>query len=514
MRTRTFIRGAVAALVLSAGALAASAGTAHATISSTNTTNDATNITYAFQYSAAGSFYRTYIDTGTGSGFSVGGIHANYLLENNHLYPYVGPGWAWGTGTAVTYTNTANTASWTISRSSVGETNCTSATAQVVFEVQNGSTFDTSAAFTHNFVPCASAIFDSVTTNDATNIHYSAGYSGAWSFFQVFIDADANAGTGYATGGLGADYFIENGTLHKHTGGPGDWTWTTVGSVTYTNSGSNFSYTVARSSMPETQTHTSETLFYRVQSSSTSAQLATATHVYWGGSTGGGGSGPTGTIVPLYSYPTNAAWSAIVSAKNAHPTVPVVAVVNPNNGPGTSVDSNYTTGIANLQAAGITVIGYVFTSYGARAESAVQADMNTWKSLYPAVTGIFFDEMSNHDADIPYYQRQDSYARSKGFTYTVGNPGTDTTPNYVGVVNTILVYESSGLATLPTWYTSYAPGNFGVIPYNVPSLDTNALNYIANNKAMIGYIYLTDDNLPNPWDTLSSYFSSLLGALQ
>jgi hypothetical protein len=193
----------------------------------------------------------------------------------------------------------------------------------------------------------------------------------------------------------------------------------------------------------------------------------------------------------------------------------VVAIVNPNNGPGASVVSSYTTGIANLKAAGITVIGYVATGYATgRPEAAVQADISSWKSFYPAVTGIFFDEMSNQAGDVAFYQRQDSFARADGFTYTVGNPGTDTIASYVGVVNTILVYESSGLTTLPTWYAGYPASNFGVIPYNVASLDTNATNYISTNKAHIGFIYLTDDNLPNPWDTLSSYFSALLTALQ
>ena len=124
--------------------------------------------------------------------------------------------------------------------------------------------------------------------------------------------------------------------------------------------------------------------------------------------------------------------------------------------------------------------------------------------------GIFFDEMSNTAGNEGYYQRQDAYARTKGMTYTVGNPGTDTLPSFVGTVNTIIVYESSGTAALPSWYTSYARDNFGVLPYNVPSLDTA---YVTSAKQKVGYIYLTDDNLPNPWDTLSSYFSALLGAM-
>jgi hypothetical protein len=90
------------------------------------------------------------------------------------------------------------------------------------------------------------------------------------------------------------------------------------------------------------------------------------------------------------------------------------------------------------------------------------------------------------------------------------NPGADTRPSYIGTVNTIVVYESSGVAALPGWYTSYVRDNFAVIPYNVPSLETS---YIATAKQSVGFIYMTDDNLPNSWDTLSSYFSSLLNAL-
>jgi len=496
----------------------AAEGVAHATISSTNTTNDSGNAEYVFQYSAAGSFYRTYLDTdvNAGTGFAIGGIGADYLLEAGLLWHYVGPGWNWTQIGGVTYSNANNTASWTVARASIGETNCTSETAKAVFQVQfSNGTFDTSSAFTHNFIPCSSALTDSITTNDATNVNYRMSYTGSWTLFQVFIDTDQNAATGYATGGIGADYFVENGTLYQHTGASSSWTWNNLGGVAaYSNSGSSAAWTVSRAAMGETQPNESASLFYRVQSSTSSAQLPVYSHVYYGtGSSGGGG--VTGSIVPLYSYPTASYWSSIIAAKNSHPTVPVVAIVNPNSGPGASVDPNYTTGIANLQAAGITVIGYVPTGYAGRSETLVRNDIDAWKSFYPSVTGIFFDEMSNQLADVAYYQRQDSYARSKGLTYTVGNPGTDTIPEYVGVVNTILVYEDSGLpASLPAWYGSYAPSNFGVIPYNIPTLDNAATNFIASARQTIGYIYLTNDNLPNPWDTLPSYFSTLLTDLQ
>lgn len=494
----------------------ATAGTAHATISSANATNDGSNITYAFQYSSAGPYYRTYVDAdlNAGTGFAVGGVGADYLVENGFLYRYVGPGWSWTQLSAATYTNNANTASWTFPRGSIGETSCTNETAKVVFQVElSGGTFDTSSALSHNYVPCSSPLFDSLTTNDASNVYYSVQYSGSWSLFHVFLDTDQNASTGYATGGLGADYLLENGSLYQHTGGSTSWTWTNLGSVAaYSNTGSKVNWTVSRSSLHETAANETANLFYHVQSSGTAAQLPVYTHVYWGGS--GGSAGPTGTIVPLYSDPTSSAWSALIAAKGNHPSVPVVAIVNENNGPGTTVVPKYTTGIANLQNAGITVIGYVWTNYGARALADVENDIALWKSLYPSVTGIFFDGMAYQDTSfVSYYQALDSYARSKGFTYTVGNPGADTLPQYVGTVNTILVYESPGLpGSLPSWHASYAPSNFGIIPYEVASPDQS---FISTARQTIGFIYMTNDGADgNPWDSLPPYMDALLADLQ
>lgn len=88
--------GGALALTLVAG------GSALAAITSTNTTNDATNVTYVYQYSAVGSWYRAYIDTDRNSatGFATAGIGANFMLENGSLYRHVGPGWSEPTSTS------------------------------------------------------------------------------------------------------------------------------------------------------------------------------------------------------------------------------------------------------------------------------------------------------------------------------------------------------------------------------------------------------------------------------
>jgi hypothetical protein len=240
------------------------------------------------------------------------------------------------------------------------------------------------------------------------------------------------------------------------------------------------------------------------------------------GATGGtmgatGGSSGTGstagaTIVPLYTDPTDRSWTAIVTAALAHPTVEVVAIVNPADGPGSSKSADYTAGIATLQAAHIKVIGYVATGYGANAISSVESDMDRWKSFYPTVQGIFFDEQSNNPADVAHYKTLSQYAKSKGLAYTVGNPGTDVPTSYIGVLDTMMVYESDGLptiASLKAW-SAYAPSNFGIIPYKC-SMDAS---FVKQARQYIRYIYLQSDDLPNPWDSLTTFFNDLMASLE
>src|SRR5438132_172651 len=106
-------------------------------------------------------------------------------------------------------------------------------------------------------------------------------------------------------------------------------------------------------------------------------------------------------------------------------------------------DPNYVTGIKNLQAAGITVLGYVYTSYAARSISSAESDVISYKNLYN-VNGIMFDEMSNVVGNENYYSTLTQYVKSHGMTMTVGNPGTSTRASYIGTVDNITIYESSG----------------------------------------------------------------------
>ena len=141
----------------------------------------------------------------------------------------------------------------------------------------------------------------------------------------------------------------------------------------------------------------------------------------------------TGLIVPLYSYP-GSDWSNLVWAKQVNPNVPMVAIVNPSDGPGWYKDPNYVSGIDSLQSAGITVVGYVWTDYGARSVASAEADIAAYRDWY-GVNGVYLDQMSNVPGYEWYYSTLNSYAKSIGMTLVVGNPGASVPSSYIGTVS-------------------------------------------------------------------------------
>ena len=89
--------------------------------------------------------------------------------------------------------------------------------------------------------------------------------------------------------------------------------------------------------------------------------------------------------VPAYFTP-GAEWQRLIAGA---PTVGMI-VFNPASGPGTAAEPR-NGAIAQAQAAGITMLGYVATSYGARPEADVIADINRYYDFYTP-PGIYFAE--------------------------------------------------------------------------------------------------------------------------
>jgi hypothetical protein len=111
-----------------------------------------------------------------------------------------------------------------------------------------------------------------------------------------------------------------------------------------------------------------------------------------------------GILFPFYIYPSKVnscdQWTPMITALNDHPDLPFTLIINPDSGPGSgsTPDSQYQDCLPTLRGtmnSNVLLIGYVYTSYGTRSSSDVEADISTynnWPSSYKP-DGIFFDEV-------------------------------------------------------------------------------------------------------------------------
>lgn len=248
---------------------------------------------------------------------------------------------------------------------------------------------------------------------------------------------------------------------------------------------------------------------------------------------------PMGVLVPLYGYPLvssgsgatrttapNPAWTTVAS--NAA-LVPTIAVINPSNGPVACTTppsanlSAFQQGIAQLHQAGVTVLGYVHTSYGQRDPALVQQDVQTYAQCY-GVDGVFFDEVPNQASLAPYYAtaaavvRQDIAPASGKSALVAINPGTYPALSIAETADITVMHESAdmNLPPVPATLSSYSPNKFAYLSLGISNLpQTQAATLTSLFHQGIGYAYLTDQGSgTDPWANLSTDYSSLVQSIQ
>lgn len=123
--------------------------------------------------------------------------------------------------------------------------------------------------------------------------------------------------------------------------------------------------------------------------------------------------------VPSYFYATSKYWGQIQSNASAVS----IAMINPGNGPGSKVDKSFLSTTKACQSKGVSVLGYVHTSWGKRSLSECKAEIDKYYSMYK-VDGIFFDEGATKCGNASYYKTLNTYVKAKGGKgITATNPG-------------------------------------------------------------------------------------------
>jgi spherulation-specific family 4 protein len=218
-------------------------------------------------------------------------------------------------------------------------------------------------------------------------------------------------------------------------------------------------------------------------------------------------------VVPAYFYPSGAGLAYWGQMTTAAALIPITAILNPNSGPGTASDPNYASAVNALRTAGGKVIGYVHTSYGARSSATVLAEVNSYASFYN-LDGIFVDEMDNTLGSLNYYTGLYISIKTAHPTWQVfGNPGTATQEQYLTgpAADVLTVFEDDGANypayTPSSWNFNHDRSHFGHLIYNVATAAAMQSDIDLAAARNARYVYVTDDNLPNPWDTLPSYWN-------
>jgi Spherulation-specific family 4 len=219
-----------------------------------------------------------------------------------------------------------------------------------------------------------------------------------------------------------------------------------------------------------------------------------------------------GIAVPSYFYP-GSQWDQLASASS---TVGLT-IINPNSGPGATRDPNYVNQVNKSKAAGLQVIGYVYTKWGSRASAQVKNDIDRYYSWY-GVDGIFLDEASTDCTKESYYSDLNKYVKSKGGKgITTINPGVSTQECYINSADIIVNFEgvySDYLNWTATWETKYDPSRFWHLVYATPSpVEAGTAISLAKSRGA-GWIYTTDLTLPNPWGALATYWTKEVAAVQ
>jgi len=222
-----------------------------------------------------------------------------------------------------------------------------------------------------------------------------------------------------------------------------------------------------------------------------------------------------GCIVPAFFSPTSINWDKIISSKLSFPNVPIAVIINAPVGAGAGVDINYTTQITRLKNSGIITLGYVWSNFGNSPLGDIELLIDSWKTLYPAVDGIYFAGMSNQTSAQSYYASLQTYAKTtKGFTSTMGNAGAKVPTTFFGgnTLDSIIVYEGAGLPLVSNYqdYTTITNNEIGLIANGIANLDLSWLQQIAG---VAWWIYVTNDSGSAPYDTLPAYFDTMISSM-
>jgi Spherulation-specific family 4 len=225
-------------------------------------------------------------------------------------------------------------------------------------------------------------------------------------------------------------------------------------------------------------------------------------------------------LIPAYFYPggkTLDDWQRMIDASTR---VPIIAVMNIESGPGRDRNPEYAAILDRAIDHGVTVVGYVHTRYGARPASEVESEIDRWLKYYPPIQGIFFDAQAGPAGFEAYYESLAAYARRKICdALIINNPGTTCAPTYLErkISSATCVIESADSLEnyrLPLTAGRFTSNRFAALCFGVVKVDAMRSYIEKLPELRLGYVFITDQQLPNPWHGLPEYWEAEVDAVR
>lgn len=210
-------------------------------------------------------------------------------------------------------------------------------------------------------------------------------------------------------------------------------------------------------------------------------------------------------LIPLYSYPSDPVYSPEYNKLlNFRYPTKVDIILNPDNGPGQSVDANFSMIIQQLKSKGYFLLGYIPTNYSNRNIDDVKRDVDKYENFYEVFDGYFFDEFSNDIQTLSYYSSIYNYVKLKNKAVYF-NPGTVVPGDFYSICDKVVVAE----VDLQSFYRDYS--NYVVNPkdcfliYGVGNSQFyQCLSFLKDIGAKCFYII---DEDPPSWFKVSPYLN-------
>ncbi len=223
-------------------------------------------------------------------------------------------------------------------------------------------------------------------------------------------------------------------------------------------------------------------------------------------------------ILPTYTYPGSEYWKQAV--KIGGNKIGYV-IINPSSGPGTKKDSNYVSQIDKVRKSGIKILAYIPTTYQKRPIEEVYGDIEKYFKLYGKgnIDGFFFDEIGvEKENEVNYMKELYNYVKNLSGNYMiVSNPGRQVTDKISPYSDIFVTSEISGDEYINRFTEPESEFEKNIensrhiyhIVYDVKPEQYETVVRLSR-KRNAGWLMITSDKLPNPYNDMPSEFSKLV----